>query len=129
VDEITVFAVEAQRIRTRAPQVLREAPHPPGACAFLDAAGACRIYEHRPYVCRTQGLPLRWIDFDAPAGPVEHRDICPLNEAGPPLESLPEDACWELGPWEARLATLQAGRAGGALPRVRLRELFEPRRP
>lgn len=128
-DEISVFAVEAERIRARAPQVLREAPHPPGACAFLDAAGACRIYEHRPYVCRSQGLPLRWIDADAPAGPVEHRDICPLNEAGPPIESLPAEACWELGPWEARLAALQAERAGGALPRVRLRDLFGPPRP
>jgi hypothetical protein len=124
VDELTVFEVEAARIRARAAAVLREAPHPPGACAFLDAAGACRIYEHRPYVCRTQGLPLRWADFDAPGGPVEHRDICPLNEAGPPLESLASTDCWELGPVEARLAGLQGERSGGALPRVRLRDLF-----
>jgi len=127
VDDIRVFEVEAERIRARAAAVLREAPHPPGACAFLDAAGACRIYEQRPYVCRTQGLPLRWLDFDAPADPVERRDICPLNEAGPPIEALPEDACWELGPIEARLAALQARRSGGALPRVRLRGLFAAR--
>lgn len=124
VDELTVFEVEAERIRARAPEVLREAPHPPGACAFLDAAGACRIYAHRPYVCRTQGLPLRWVDFEAPAGPVERRDVCPLNEAGPPLETLAPADCWELGPTEARLAALQAERDGGALRRVRLRDLF-----
>jgi len=121
---LQVGEVEAARIRAHAAAVLREAPHPPGACAFLDDAGACRIYAHRPYVCRTQGLPLRWLDFDAPAGPVERRDICPLNEPGVPIEALPAADCWELGPIEARLAALQARRSGGALPRVRLRDLF-----
>jgi len=129
VDDLTVFEVEAERIRARAAPVLREAPHPPGACAFLDGEGACRVYAHRPYVCRTQGLPLRWLDLDAPDGPVERRDICPLNEAGPPIETLPEDACWQLGPVEARLAALQAERSGGARPRVRLRDLFAAREP
>jgi Fe-S-cluster containining protein len=122
VDGITVFAIEAERIRARNEQLLASAePHAPGACAFLDAAGACRIYADRPYVCRTQGLPLRWIDEEREA---ELRDICPLNEAGAPLEELPEDACWTLGEAEARLAELQRafGRAG---ERVALRALFE----
>lgn len=126
VEDLTVFEVEALRIRTRAPAVLGEAPHPPGACAFLDATGSCRIYEHRPYVCRTQGLPLRWIDDGAPGGPVERRDICPLNEPGPPIEALPAEDCWELGPVEGRLAALQARRDGGTPRRVRLRDLFRP---
>lgn len=123
VDGITVFAIEAERIRARNEQLLASAePHAPGACAFLDAAGACRIYADRPYVCRTQGLPLRWIDDDRQA---ELRDICPLNEpGGPALEELPEDACWTLGAAEAQLAALQRafGRAG---ERVALRALFE----
>jgi hypothetical protein len=121
VDDLIVFEVEALRVRTRAAAVLREAPHPPGACAFLDDTGACRIYAHRPYVCRSQGLPLRWLDDD---GRHEHRDICPLNEAGAPIETLPAGDCWELGPVEARLATLQARRDGGAGRRLRLRDLF-----
>ncbi|HSN67602.1 MAG TPA: YkgJ family cysteine cluster protein, partial [Thermoanaerobaculia bacterium] len=29
------------------------------ACPALDPGGACLIYEHRPLVCRTFGLPLR----------------------------------------------------------------------
>jgi hypothetical protein len=124
VDDLAVFEIEALRIRTRAPAVLRRAPHPPGACAFLDDAGSCRIYEHRPYVCRSQGLPLRWIDDDAPDDPVERRDVCPLNEAGLPLETLPAEDCWELGPVEGRLAALQARRDGGPARRVRLRDLF-----
>jgi hypothetical protein len=125
VDDLTAFEVEAEAIRAHCGPVLREPPHPPGACAFLDGAGACRIYAHRPYVCRTQGLPLRWIDFQAEGASVERRDICPLNEPGPPLEALPADACWELGPTEARLAALQAARDGGRLRRVRLRDLFD----
>jgi uncharacterized protein len=28
-------------------------------CAFLDGSGACQIYEYRPLVCRTHGLPLK----------------------------------------------------------------------
>jgi hypothetical protein len=121
VDGLTVFAVEAERIRERHAALLANGrPHPPGACAFLDDAGACRIYADRPYVCRTQGLPLRWVE---PALEVERRDICPLNEPGPPLTELPADACFELGPAEARLARLQA-ETGAPGRRVALRDLF-----
>jgi Fe-S-cluster containining protein len=124
VDGITVFAVEAERIRARHAELLASgAPHAAGACAFLDATGACRIYGDRPYVCRTQGLPLRWIDGEREA---ELRDICPLNATGEPIESLPAEACWTLGETEAQLAELQRafGREG---ERVALRALFERR--
>ena len=125
VDGISVFQVEADRIRDNHASLLREGlPHEEGKCAFLDAVGACRIYEDRPYVCRTQGLPLRWLEDD-PSGEVfELRDICPLNESGPPIESLPEASCWTIGPFEAELALLQSGR-GHENPRVELRALFE----
>ncbi|MBM4384459.1 MAG: YkgJ family cysteine cluster protein [Deltaproteobacteria bacterium] len=122
VDGITVFAIEAERIRAHHDSLLASAaPHAAGACAFLDAAGACRIYADRPYVCRTQGLPLRWLDDEREA---ELRDICELNEAGEPIETLPADACWTLGEVEARLAELQA-RFGVKGERVPLRALFE----
>jgi Fe-S-cluster containining protein len=122
VDGITVFAVEAARIRAHNEELLaREASHPPGACAFLDADGACRVYADRPYVCRTQGLPLRWIDEERAA---ELRDICALNEAGEPIEALPQSACWTLGETEARLAELQRA-FGSEGERVALRALFE----
>jgi hypothetical protein len=130
VDGVTVFEVEAERIRAECAEVLRQAPHAPGACAFLDARGACRIYAQRPYVCRTQGLPLRWIDFSAPDGAVERRDICPLNEppggTDEPIDSLAADDCWELGPFEARLAEAEVARRGAPPRRVRLRDLFAP---
>ena len=134
VDGLTVFEVEAERIRAAHPRLLAEGrPHPPGACAFLDGEGACRIYDARPYVCRTQGLPLRWLDRDPSGATVEYRDICPLNELeSAPLEALDADACWELGPFESRLAQLQrsteaTGPVGSpyqAPARVALRELF-----
>jgi hypothetical protein len=91
VDGLSVFAVEAERIRRRAGALLaRDAPHAPGACAFLDDEGACRVYAWRPYVCRTQGLPLRWLDDEGDGEPVELRDACPLNfaDGGAPVEEL-----------------------------------------
>jgi uncharacterized protein len=126
-DDITVFEVEAAAIRDAYPDVLsRQDPHPVGACAFLDDAGACRIYERRPYVCRTQGLPFRWDDEDEAGALVQRRDICPLNEPPTPLADMPDAHCWQLGPFEGRLATLQVEASGRMedLPRVALRALF-----
>jgi Fe-S-cluster containining protein len=124
VDGLRVFEVEAERIRASHAELLAHGePHAQGACAFLDDAGACRIYADRPYVCRTQGLPLRWIDERREA---ELRDICPKNEAGPALESLREDDCFTLGPFEAQLATLQAEHGTPGI-RVALRDLFSAR--
>lgn len=126
VDDLTVFEVEAERIRRYGGEVLQgHSPHPPGACAFLDDDGACRIYPHRPYVCRTQGLPLRWIGENEEEQFLEYRDICPLNENDTAIESLAAEDCWTLGPIEGRLAALQIEADGGELRRVRLRDLFE----
>lgn len=129
VDGLTVFPVEAARIEAFAAELLQTgSPHPPGRCAFLDDQGGCRIYAHRPYVCRTQGLPLRWLDEDPQRGLVELRDICPLNEepGDPPVESIPPEACWTIGPFEGRLAHLQAEREPNtANRRISLRSLFK----
>jgi Fe-S-cluster containining protein len=125
VDGLTVFEVEADRIRRGAPELLRSGlPHAPGRCAFLDSDLACRIYEHRPYVCRTQGLPLRWLE-ETPSGEiVEERDVCELNLIGTSLVTLPESDLWLIGPFEQRLARLQQ-EARGNQKRVALRSLFE----
>lgn len=127
VDDLTVFQVEADRIRATHARLLAEAaPHPAGACAFLDEQGSCRIYDARPYVCRTQGLPLRWLEEDEREEIVEQRDICPLNAAGPPLDQLPESQCWLIGPTEIELQALQ-DQHGGEPERVALRSLFARR--
>ena len=125
VDNLNVFKIEADRIQAEFPEVLSSSPHPPGACAMLDEAGACRVYAARPYVCRTQGLPLRWGE-QRKGRPVELRDICALNEAGPPLQSLPAQDCWTLGPVEDRLRAMQEAQDGGQGQRVALRALFRP---
>ena len=125
VDELTVFEVEADNIRlNHAALLVEQEPHQPGACAFLDADGACRIYADRPYVCRTQGLPLRWIDEADGGELVELRDICPLNDEGTPIEELTQHECWTIGPIEERLAKLQQQFGSGQMTRVPLRSLF-----
>ena len=137
-DGLTVFALEAAVIARHHGELLTNGtPHADGGCAFLDETGACRIYAHRPYVCRTQGLPLRWLEHDD-EGPAEVRDICPLNAEGPALEELTADECWTLGPFEERLGARQAALDAGApeagdekpSTRVALRSLFAggPRR-
>ena len=58
------------------------------ACPALNKNGECVIYENRPIVCRTFGLPIR--DADEYIG-----DICELNFT----ESTPEqqfEAAWDL---------------------------------
>jgi Fe-S-cluster containining protein len=126
VDDLTVFPVEAERIRNSHEALLRDgAPHPPGACAFLDDDGGCRIYADRPYVCRTQGLPLRWFEEDDSGEICERRDICPLNAEGPALEELREEVCWLIGPVESELAKLQAETRNPHEDRIALRALFK----
>ncbi len=120
VDDITVFMIEADNIRSHYARLLREQPpHPAGACAFLDESGACRIYDQRPYVCRSQGLPLRWIEEN-----VEYRDICPLNDRGEAIENLPSAQSWTIGPFEGRLAALQERYYDGKMRRIALRALL-----
>lgn len=60
-------------------------------CPGLDDSGACMLYEHRPLVCRTFGLPLR--DGNAYLG-----DICELN-FGEATSKEKNDAAWDLQ-WE-----------------------------
>jgi Fe-S-cluster containining protein len=123
-DDISVFEIEADLIRFNHEQLLSSKnPGPAGACAFLDINGSCRIYEHRPYVCRTQGLPLHWLE-EHNGNNIGMRDICPLNDNGTPVENLPEDACWIIGPFEEKLAELQYNTYENSMRRVKLRDLF-----
>jgi uncharacterized protein len=92
---LSVFAVEAEearaaietlpapiraRVEEQAREVIkREARGEPVACPLL-VDDRCSIYESRPLICRTQGLPLL---MEAEDGGQEV-DFCPLNfaEAG-----------------------------------------------
>lgn len=108
VDNITVFEVEAEYIKHYHSDLLKgESPHPKGYCAFLNDKGECRIYEHRPYVCRTQGLPLRWLEEINDEELIDMRDICPLNDEGEPIVNLKVEDFWTIGPFEEKLAEIQ----------------------
>ncbi len=124
VDDFSVFDVEAERIRRRHKVLLSVmTPHPEGACAFLDHENHCLIYDCRPYVCRTQGLPLSWTETRDDGSVREFRDICPLNEEGEPIEDLDRESCWVIGPFEGKLAELQRRWGNGKMKRVKLRDL------
>jgi len=138
-DDLSVSRIEAERIRRAHGDLLGHGdPSPAGACAFLDQEGACRIYEVRPTICRSQGLPLRVLFENEVEEIEEHRDICPLNAAdGPRLDSLPEEDCWLVGPEELRVEQLDAMAFGGddadedadreaKAGRIALRDLFVP---
>ena len=120
--DISVFEIEAERItdwfkaQTSVEQTrLRElwnTENQQGYCTFL-YNDQCTIYEARPIICRTQGLPLF-----VPAQNV--LDYCPLNfkEGDPPKEDwLNLD----------RLNTLLsfAAKNSGLDKRVRLKKLKE----
>lgn len=87
---------EAQRqalaARGRSEQAREQAGAAPARCTMLDAQGRCAVYEHRPLVCRTQGLALRYPAGVVPASAVRERlpsgevTACPLNF----VQRLPE---------------------------------------
>ena len=54
---ITLFPIEADYITASADTECLQAPAHERSCRFL-REGLCRIYQLRPVVCRTQGLPL-----------------------------------------------------------------------
>lgn len=88
-------------------------------CAFLGAGGACLIYEVRPVICRSHGLPIA-VGND--------RDCCPLNfgDESEPLSSLPDDAALDLERLNTMLAAIDhayARQLETQPDRVRLSEL------
>ena len=130
-DDLTVFSIEAQRIEDFLSQSANHRDlqiHPEGSCAFLHPSHkACQVYEVRPYVCRTQGLPLRFIE-ETDDGLAEFRDICPLNDDPKhPIEELSSESCWEIGPTEGQLWQLaKAGTDSDPIKeRVALRVIAE----
>lgn len=108
-DDLSVTPVEAELIRSHFEDALSTTPHPKGKCAFLDEQGLCRIYPVRPYICRSQGLPLRWIQEDpqTPELDIEYRDICELNAEIAP-DKLDPQACFSLGLPELTLQEINA---------------------
>lgn len=84
------------------------------ACSFLKDE-SCTIYEARPVICRTQGLPLKFSE-----GEEITVDACPLNFVN---EELELDDCLDLERLNLILATLQ--RSFGKGERIMLSDLLE----
>ena len=62
-------------------------------CPVLDDAGACRIYQHRPMICRLMGLGL-----ETPDGHVIE-NACPIQGEYPEYERLAPQP-FDLAGWE-----------------------------
>lgn len=93
------------------------APQPPGVCPALDPDGRCAIYDARPLICRTHGLPIRFAEAGAPARgalPMLAEptiDACPRNFGGRDLAGLPADCVLDQATLSTILAALDAARA------------------
>lgn len=113
---LSVFPVEAARIEAALAELpvemrariveqavevnQREAQGEPVACPML-VNDRCAIYQARPLICRTQGLPLL---FEAEDG-AQEVDFCPLNFTTPEAQNdLDEDYLVPLDELNTRLA-------------------------
>jgi len=65
------LGIEVERVHLQAGQPpLRE----DGRCVLLDGDNRCMIYQNRPLICRTQGMPLKYPDAEV--------SVCDLNFVG-----------------------------------------------
>ncbi|BCS98879.1 hypothetical protein DSLASN_45110 [Desulfoluna limicola] len=107
---ISLFPVEAVRLRLafgaldgeRKASVLARASVSPddGPCPLLDEAGACILYDHRPVICRTHGLPILFEDEKG----TRRVDFCPENFQA--LESLSGESMIDLDALNQMLAAI-----------------------
>jgi len=107
---LSIFAVEAASLREAlgtlpeadADLVRRaaEATGPEAPCPLLHR-GLCLLYQARPIICRTHGLPLL-ITRDGASGV----DFCPENFQG--IENIPGSAVIDLDRLNAVLAAINA---------------------
>jgi hypothetical protein len=80
--QFSVLPVEAAVLRSAisALESLPEAKQ--DSCPLLTAEGLCAVYESRPLICRTHGLPISGRDVNGKV------DCCPLNFRDVSLDSL-----------------------------------------
>ncbi len=119
----SVLPVEAQSI-SRAVAALpapvrRRLGGRPDHCPLL-VDGLCAVYAHRPFICRTHGLPVGYADPDA--GIIEV-SACPRNF--PPDARFTADTVLQMDPFTAELQRLSRQlTADGPPRRVHLRDLL-----
>jgi uncharacterized protein len=118
---LTITAVEAAAIRahvttwpTERRRNLADAG-PADRCAALDPAGRCKIYEARPLVCRSHGVPIRMRRADLPVIQACHRNFrhttpdpdCVLDQATLSATLLAVDAAESAARTAASVASVE----------------------
>lgn len=76
-------------------------------CPALDANGACQVYECRPLICRSHGVPLRYRS-PVPLVQPTRIDVCEKNFVDIATESLPAEDVIDQTTLTAELAALDA---------------------
>lgn len=84
-------------------------PHGGTRCAFLDGAGGCTIYPARPLICRTHGMPVKYLTAEGSMA----RDVCGLNFTTQPVTTLPDQDVLHLDTINTILALLNEHFAPG----------------
>jgi len=96
----------------------------PTACPLL-VAGLCVVYQSRPLICRTHGLPIAYVDYDRQAIEVS---ACPLNFADD--HGFDRQGLFFIDPYNGELVRLNAEYCAGlgisSTMRVPMRELLGP---
>lgn len=126
---LTVSPIEQAAIRAhfdahpdalaKARAVERQDPHAGGHCTFLDEKGHCSIYEARPIVCRSHGVPLK-VKIEIPRKK-ETVSVCPFNLEDEDILNLPASDYISLDTLNTILALInRQWDADGKLPRVPL---------
>jgi len=123
--DLSVFEIEARAIINWFEQLTptqrlawlkkTQTPLKDGACAFLRDE-QCIIYEARPLICRTQGLPLQFLNELNEST----LDICPLNDKA--IESLESHDVLNLDLLNKVLSQLEGQELR---PRVALKDLLD----
>lgn len=92
-------------------------------CTFLTAEGGCGIYELRPLVCRSHGVPLQFKDLDAGSrdDAPRLRDVCGLNFVGQDIGRLESKDVMNLDTLNTLLALLTQRAYGKKFERVNLK--------
>jgi hypothetical protein len=101
---LTLFPIEAARVGEALKSLpvemqdrVRAQADRADACPLL-VDDRCSVYESRPMICRSHGLPIK-IE--------EERDTCPLNFTQPPLlDELPDDAILDVDGVNTLLAAI-----------------------
>ncbi|MBP8850351.1 MAG: YkgJ family cysteine cluster protein [Breznakibacter sp.] len=107
-ESITVFEVEFDAIQEQITKHKINLPKPlflqrfTKRCRFL-VNNRCSIYEYRPIICRTQGLPILYRSFNS-----DHYElsVCKLNFKGVKLNFFNDENALMMSPLNTKLLLL-----------------------